>query len=277
VQIIRVFPRKTNATPDDDLVRIGTEPTLFDEADEVHISCAFTWDMPLAEKLARAWSCVAPVNIGGPATGESAGEFVAGRYVKHGYTITSRGCGNGCWFCVERNRPVVELPIVDGYNVLDSNLLATSQQHQQNVFDMLARQKQPIEFTGGIEANRLTPWHIQQFSRLNVKQMFFAYDTPDDYEPLYYAGKMLDAIGVNYRTRKARCYVLCGYPKDSFEAAEKRMMDTVSAGYMPMAMLYRDKTGQRTSEWMKWQRQWARPAIISSTIKSRGSNESISS
>ena len=161
---------------------------------------------------------------------------------------------------------MVELPIVPGHNVLDSNLLATSKQHQLAVFDMLEQQKQPIEFTGGIEANILTPWHIQKFSRLKIKQMFFAYDTPDDYEPLYYAGKMLDEIGVNYKTRKARCYVLCGYAKDTFDSAEKRMISTVKAGYMPMAMLYRDKTGKRDPEWMRWARAWARPAIIARMV-----------
>lgn len=267
MRIIRVFPRRTKATPDDDLVRVGCGPTLFDEADQVHISVTFTWDLKAAESLARQWSCVAPVTIGGPATGDNGGEFVPGRYLKHGYTITSRGCGNGCWFCVERDKPVVELPICDGHNVLDSNLLATSRQHQQSVFDMLAKQTKPIEFTGGIEASRLTPWHIQQFARLKLGQMFFAYDTADDYEPLYYAGKMLTAIGVNYRTRKARCYVLCGYAKDTFDDADKRMRRTVEAGYMPMAMLYRDKAGSRDSQWMKWARQWARPAIISSIMK----------
>ena len=210
--------------------------------------------------------------MGGPAISNTADEFIAGMYIKQGYTITSRGCGNGCWFCVERDRPVVELPIVEGHNILDSNLLATSRQHQQNVFTMLARQKKPIEFTGGIEANRITPWHIQQFSKLKLGQMFFAYDTPDDYEPLYYAGKMLNEIGVNYRTRKARCYVLCGYARDTFDSAHKRMIDTVKAGFMPMAMLYRDKTGQRDPEWMKWARTWARPAIIASHIKLEGQN-----
>lgn len=40
---MRVFPRRTNATPDDEMVRIG-EPTLFDECDEVHVSVAFDWD-----------------------------------------------------------------------------------------------------------------------------------------------------------------------------------------------------------------------------------------
>ena len=43
-RIIRVFPVRTNATPDDELVRIATTPSLFDEADEVHISVAFGID-----------------------------------------------------------------------------------------------------------------------------------------------------------------------------------------------------------------------------------------
>lgn len=50
-RIIRVFPSKTSATPNDDLVRIHTTPSLFDEADEVHISVTFTWDIPWAEWL----------------------------------------------------------------------------------------------------------------------------------------------------------------------------------------------------------------------------------
>lgn len=59
-RIIRVFPRRTAATPDDELVRIADTPSMFDEADEVHISVAFTWDIPHAEWLAGQWSAVAP-------------------------------------------------------------------------------------------------------------------------------------------------------------------------------------------------------------------------
>ena len=43
-KILRIFPTKTNVTPDDDLVRIRELPGLFDEADEIHISETFTWD-----------------------------------------------------------------------------------------------------------------------------------------------------------------------------------------------------------------------------------------
>lgn len=97
-RIIRVFPTKTHATPDDELVRIRITPSLFDEADEVHISVAFTWDIPWAEWAARQWKCVAPVKVGGPAYNEPGGEFIPGMYMKHGYVITSGGAQTAAGF-----------------------------------------------------------------------------------------------------------------------------------------------------------------------------------
>jgi hypothetical protein len=62
--IARVFPGRTNATPDDEYAFVG-EPPLFipDDIDEVHISVAFTWDLPEAERLPHAWSKIAPVRL----------------------------------------------------------------------------------------------------------------------------------------------------------------------------------------------------------------------
>lgn len=268
MRIIRVFPRRTKATPVDDLVRIGTPPSLFDEADEVHVSVTFTWDLPLAEKLARAWGPVAPVKIGGPATGEAGGEFTPGRYLKTGYVLTSRGCPNNCWFCdvPKREGGIRELPITEGWNVLDDNLLACSEDHQRAVFAMLKRNKKagPVQFTGGLEAKRLEPWHVEALRALKPKQMFFAYDTPDDLEPLREAGRMLIDGGFTVTSHVLRAYVLCGYPKDTIEGAAKRMQQTVDAGFLPMAMLYRDNSGRRDPVWQKWGRQWARPSIAAS-------------
>jgi hypothetical protein len=266
-RIIRVFPRKTKATPTDPLVRIGKQPDLFDEADEVHISVAFTWDMPLAEKLAKAWSPVAPVSIGGPATGEPSGDFVSGMYLKSGYVMTSRGCPNRCSFCAvwKRENGMKELPIVKGNIIQDDNLLACSEVHIRKVFEMLKGQKQ-IELRG-IEAKILKPWHVEEIAKIRLSQLFCAYDEPSDYEPLISAGKMLKEINVTYENRKARAYVLCGQDEDTFDAANMRMIQTVKAGFMPFAMLWRDENGDRSAEWMKWQRQWARPAIISARIK----------
>jgi len=272
-RIIRVFPRKTAATPDDALVRIGCAPNLFDQADEVHVSVAFSWDLPLAEKLVKAWECVAPVKIGGPATGEAGGEFVPGRYVKKGYVLTSRGCPNRCWFCSVWRREgekIRELPITCGNNLLDDNLLACSDDHIKKVFAMMKIAKKRfgrIEFTGGLEAKRLQPWHIEALRELRPKQMFFAYDTPDDLEPLQAAGEMLLDAGFTEASHTLRAYVLCGYPHDSFNDAERRMRETQEAGFMPMAMLYRDKSGRRDPVWQKWVRQWARPSITATMAR----------
>jgi hypothetical protein len=155
-----------------------------------------------------------------------------------------------------------ELPITEGWNVLDDNLLACSDQHIKAVFEMLSRQKQPIQFTGGLEAARLKPWMAEELKRLHPKQMFFAYDTPDDRYPLFEAGRMLRDVGFTETSHSMRCFVLCGYPHDFIESAHARMIDTMNAGFTPMAMLWKDKDGITNPEWRKFQREWARPAII---------------
>lgn len=112
---------------------------MFDEADEVHISVTFTWDMPRAEQLSKSWEAVASVKIGGPVTGQKSENFTPGMYLKNGYVITSRGCPNKCWFCSvwKREGTVRELPIMQGWNVLDDNLLACSDSHIKKVMQML--------------------------------------------------------------------------------------------------------------------------------------------
>lgn len=266
MKIARVFPRRTSATPTDSLAFVGDMPALFPpQADAVHISVAWTWDLPEAERLEKQWRSVAPVSIGGPATGMRGEDFTPGMYVREGYTITSRGCPNRCWFCSvwRREGTLRELPVRDGWNVLDDNLLACSDAHIREVFTMLARQDRAPEFTGGLEAARLKPWHIEAMKALHPKQLFFAYDGPEDQEPLHEAGKMLLAGGFTRSSHALRAYVLIGYPKDTFEAAESRLRECMDAGFLPMAMLYRDTKGERDHQWMKFQKTWARPAIRS--------------
>jgi len=98
-RIARVFPRKTLATPDDDLAFVGRPPAAFESLDAVEISVTFTDDLPIAEELADEWGQFAPVTMGGPALDDPGGDFVPGKYIKKGYVITSRGCPNRCWFC----------------------------------------------------------------------------------------------------------------------------------------------------------------------------------
>lgn len=272
VKIARVFPRKTNATPDDCLVFFDNPPMLtLPEIDEVHVSVAFTYDIPKAEQLARQWESVGvPVKIGGPAFNEPGEDFIPGMYLKKGYVITSRGCHNRCWFCSVPKREgyqLRELPITNGWNILDDNLLACSEQHIRDVFEMLKHQKENPVFSGGLEAKILKPWHVDLLREAKTKRMYFAYDTPDDYEPLVQAGKILRDGGFKIESQSMRCYVLIGYKGDTFEKAEKRLNDTLRAGFVPYAMLYRDEKGRVDKTWSKFQRQWVRPQIIMSNHK----------
>jgi len=264
-RIARVFPRRTKATPTDELAFVG-EPGLFPpEVDEVHVSVAFTWDIAEGERLAKAWRAIAPVKIGGPAFGEPAGDFVPGQYLAKGHIITSRGCPNRCWFCrVWRANPkVIELPIREGWIVNDDNLLACSEAHIRAVFAMLSKQPHAADFRGGLEAARLRAWHVELLARLARRpRVFFAYDTPDDLEPLRCAGRMLQEAGFSVRRRNAFCYVLMGYSGDSFDAAERRCREALAAGFVPFAMLYRDEDGACDREWRRFQRRWCRPAAI---------------
>ena len=267
--IARVFPRRTQATPDDPLSFVGVEtPPLLTlpEIDEVHVSVAFTYDRSRAEKMAYQWEAVGvPVRLGGPAYDDPAGEFVPGLYLKRGYTITSRGCNNKCWFCMasKREGQLRELEIKDGWDILDNNLLQCSEAHIRSVFEMLHRQSHRPKFTGGLEAKELKPWHCELLREARPERMYFAYDTPDDYEPLVMAGRMLIETGITPQSHVMACYNLIGYKGDTFEKANTRLNQTIKAGFMPYAMLYRDEKGKVDREWAKFQREWLRPAIVS--------------
>ena len=282
MKIARVFPRRTTATPIDELsffkepMGIKTMP----EFDEVHVSVAFTYDIEKAEWLAHQWESVGvPVKMGGPAFKEKSGEFVPGLYLKEGYTITSRGCYNNCWFCSVPEREghcLTELPIKDGWIIADDNLLACSDQHIKDVFKMLKQQPKKPRFTGGLEAKLLKPWHCDLLKSVKPETMYFAYDTPDDYEPLVESGKMLRNAGFSENNHSCGCYVLIGYPKDTFEKAQKRLNQTIEAGFMPYAMLYKNEQGDVDPVWKPFQREWCRPNIIFSNQTSEEESNQLS-
>jgi hypothetical protein len=80
---------------------------------------------------------------------------------------------------------------------------------------------------------------------------------------------MLEA-GFTRQSHRLRCYVLIGYPKDTFALAEERLQRIRALGFTPMAMLWRPENPaqERHSpppEWKPFQRRWARPALIHAT------------
>ena len=264
MKIIRVFPRKTKATPADAFTFYGPPP-FYAEADRILISVTFTYDKNYSEYLGEQWKHICPVEISGPAYGIESGEFIPGKFLKHGYTITSRGCPNKCFFCEAWKREKFkELEIKPGSNLLDDNILACSDNHIKKVFQMLEQQPR-VQFTGGLEAARLKNWHIEYLKKIKPRQMFFANDTPADFEPLIEAGKKLKAA--NFPVDSLRCYVLIGHKNDTFKKAEKRLIQTYRAGFIPMAMVYINKAGEIDPKWQQFKTEWIRPPVIKHKMK----------
>ena len=270
-RIIRVFPRRTQQTPDDDMAFVGEPGLELPEADEVHVSVTFTWDKPRAEVLEKSWGrFYSVVKVGGPAYDDPGVEFVPGRYIKRGVTFTTRGCPNHCSFCYvpKREGALRELPICPGNIVQDNNLLAASREHFERVCGMLATQRQ-IQFAGGLDVRLLTHWHIEKLRQLKIAQLFLAFDQPGQWRQFENAIHRLRDSG--FSKRQVRCYVLMGFRKDTAAQAATRARLVKRTGATPFAMLYRGDDGKYLvgGKWHKLVREWSRVAAIYRTPKPR--------
>ena len=272
VSILRVFPRRTKATPDDQMAFVGDPPLLRPPADEVHVSCTFTWDMLKAERLQREWARYYPVvRLGGPAyddTGTTQ-DFTPGLYLKPGYLLTSRGCPRHCKHCLvpEREGRLHTLPIHEGWDVLDNNLLACPRDHIEAVLDMLARQRTRARFTGGLDVRLLRRWFVERLAVIPLDVAYFTYDRPRQWMYLFRAVEMIRSV-TNWTSSGLRhrigCYVLVGFDGDDQRAAEHRLFRVQGLGITPFPMIYQPPHGDR-SEAMALKRSlrsWMRPHHI---------------
>lgn len=274
MRIARVFPTKTKMCPKDGDAYFGPPGLYTLKYDEVHISVSFTWDLPKVKILKEEWSRHGRVLVGGPALEDPGDEFVAGRYLKEGVTITSRGCpydSSRCPFCFVPTREgrIRELPIVPGNIVQDNNLLACSRAHRDKVFAMLRTQRK-IDFSGGLEAGRVTDSVVDELRSLKIHQIWLSYDLPERMTDLVRAVEKLKPY---FSRDKIRCYVLIGYEGDTLVKAGERLKDAWDIGTLPFAMRYRTPAGQweRTylfseRQWNLLTRKWTRPAIIKSMM-----------
>lgn len=261
-----MFPRRTSYTPTDPLAFVGDPPLWLPDADEVHVSCAFSWDRPESERLAEAWERHYPgrVKLGGPAYGSESADFVPGRYVKQGVTFTSRGCPRRCPFCLvpEREGKIRLLaPIAAGHIVQDNNLLACPTEHRAAVYSMLATQPRAAVFSGGLDCRLIDDSIAAELRSVRISEVFLAADTRAALKPLRAATERLTFLG----RRKLRCYVLIGFERENVWQARERLEAVWSAGALPFAQLYRDPKDSLfcwPDVWRDLQREWSRPAAM---------------
>lgn len=270
MRIIRVFTRVTSYTPRDEM-SFGAGQVPFElflpEADEVHVSVSFTWDIERAHQIAEAWRQYYPVvKIGGPAMNTSPDGFTPGMYVKHGVTFTSRGCNHQCPWCLVRGCEGKLKEIKDfapGHIVQDNNLLQTSQEHQRRVWEMLRAQKRQIYLKGGLESALLDDRVASELQSLNIGQLFLAADTDGALKPLERAMSKLEGLG----RRKKMVYVLLAHGNDTIDKATERLEKVWALGGLPFAQLYQpaDRWIKYPSAWKDLARRWSRPAIMFAT------------
>src|SRR5208282_2213719 len=269
MEVIRVFPGRTKWTPDDLLAFVGFPP--FDEfrpsdpETPVFVSVVFKWMRERAERIAESWRMYyRDVRLGGPAYGDLGSEFIPGMFLKNGCTITSRGCVKHCGWCPERFNPLRELAIKPGWIVQDSDLLACSEAHVRQVFEMLRQQNRRIYFNGGLDKHFLKDWHRPLFDSIKIGELWFACDRTDELPWLARAAQILDGIP----KRKLRCYTMIGYDAEDVRDAEWRNEQVFQLGFMPFCQLYQPDDGVKvySEDWRNVRRKWSRPAAYKSVV-----------
>jgi len=262
-KVIRVFPRRTSYTPRGDLIYIGDPQLFLPEADAVHVSVTFTWDISEGYRLCEAWDkYYEDVRIGGPAIdAQPPGDFEPGFYVKDGITFTSRGCPYKCIWCLvpDREGELRLLDVKPGNVIQDNNFLATPREHQADVFEMLRGQDQQIEFRGGVDKRLVDDWFVEQIKSIRLKRLYMAADTRGS------LGSLEDAVNkLGHLTREQlSCYVLIGYGGEKIWDAERRLRAVWEIGCMPFAQLYQppDKLIKYSDDWKKLARIYSRPML----------------
>lgn len=276
--MIRVFPSRTGMTPTDPLAFApirgkadNAYPRLLEmpKAQPVRVSVTFTWDMEEGERLYRAWSdYYENVKIGGPAYGDTGGEFVPNRFVGRGGFITMRGC---CFECTdycsvpEREGQIRLLPITYGHDCLDNNLFACPDHHVSAVFDMLREQDTPAKFSGGADARCFNQFHRDLLDTIKWSEIFFACDTDADFDALAEIKKKYFA---DTSANKLRCFTMFDPRKTTMQQADARARRVYKLGFLPFAQLYQGQIKKDWGQaWNRLGRYWKLPAIYRSQEK----------
>jgi len=272
MKILRVFPYKTSMTPIDNLVRFGFQSLALPEFDEIHVSICFTWDITLGYQLKSYWRHFGKVvKIGGPAFPLASDPFSPGRYIKHGVTITSRGCDFNCpWCLVPKNEGKFRTIKINPGNIIqDNNILLAPRSHLNSIFSMLKSEKR-IQFKGGLDCRLLKDWHIEELQKLRIREIWLSLDSDDRLPYFKKACEKLKKAG--FPRDKLRTYVLAGY-NEPIQKSEERLRLAYDCGTLPYIQVYQPfvnykrMAGEDSRKDNLFVRLWSRPAAIKTIMK----------
>ncbi len=262
---IRVFPRRNEYTPDDELAFVGLPPKKLPTRNaDVSISVTMTWDIELGITLAYEWGKhYDNVHIGGPAFMRPSGPFVPGRFIKEQYYLSSRGCIRECPWCYiwPREGKIKELQpsFPQSYCLEDCNLLACSPEHIDRVFSGItesAKAHNTLPQMSAFDARLFNEHHLRLCEDAQLECVTFACDYSGAEKYLRQIHPML----VNKPKEWRLCCVLVGY-REFYEEALERIQKVIDCGFEPAVMLYQDKSEKfrhYTAEWLSLQARYPR-------------------
>jgi hypothetical protein len=130
---------------------------------------------------------------------------------------------------------------------------------------MLSRQKEGAKFSGGLDIDYLTEWHVQQLKKIRIDELWVACDTEAALKKLDKAADLLADFPID----KKRCYVLMGFNGESIDQTERRLEIVYAKGFLPFVQPYKapDKgeylwsIGSEGTRRATVIHKWSRPAI----------------
>lgn len=222
----------------------------------LYISVPFTFYLPRARELAKAWK-KGKVIVGGPAAYIQP-EYIE-QFAKVGTkddlqgieplvmhnpfaTYTTRGCPNNCSFCsVDK----VDGPYRELKNwtprpmVCDNNFLSCSKKHFDKAIDRL--KKLPYVDLQGIEARKVTKENSARLAELKKVRLIIGFDNVKYETKVHDAIKKLQAEGI----KDIETYVLFGY-KDTLEDTLYRLNKSLEWGVRPFPMRFQPLQGKHS-------------------------------
>jgi hypothetical protein len=134
-----------------------------------------------------------------------------------------------------------DYPVPVGENpwIGDNNILATSWEHQVSMVEKL-KDVRNLDLNSGFDdrifaMNPEKYWDL--YSRLHLERWRFAYDKPDQKEPLTKCVEFLHSKGVRYSSISVFCLV--GWPGTTFEEGKEKLQYLVDIDTSPYPMRYR--------------------------------------
>lgn len=180
--------------------------------------------------------------------------------IKRAIGFTTRGCPNGCGFClISCKEGLISHKVADisefwrgqkEIDLMDPNLLACDQ--HEDILQQLIDSKARVNFNQGLDARFITERNAEMLSHVKIKTVHFAYDLMRNGERIINGLKTFKRFNPHVGERDICVYVLTNY-NTSFEQDYQRVKELQALGISPDIRIYRKDTAPRiTRDFARW-------------------------